>query len=286
MALRTNIEIDPITQADQIEIAPNRLRAGTRMLRYDRPNLYRLLYSHGERLCRAPSPDNAWYCSRPAGHPAHWRHVAASDYEVYTLWGGSETPPGEFIDPPDGTPDDPADVTVTPELGGVYRLRDRRNILQVIDGLGTPRPDGWLDVLDLTKREYRAVPATEMVPTEYVPTIDDVMWVVQYTQKLRMTTRDEAIKLHHQQKWCRDGLQSTLADLGLPPYVPVQHGTLTVEIPYTAPLDTNTSVVKAAFEAAFGDQITAVKSHEWTNPDKIDVRLGELAVHVRNVSRS
>lgn len=290
MAIRLNADPDPILAQ------PWRVRGGMDISTYERREL-RNLVSHPdtEDWCREPTPpekDVHGVCSRPKGHPAHWKHVAATRYSILATWGGG-TPPndGEFVDPEDGTPEDPAEAVATDiEIGGVYRLKDRKNILLVIGGVGDDtRGDGQIDVLDFVKREYRAVPATEIVAdANAVMSVEDFLFSIEYGQKTRMAIKTEAVENYHAGRWCEAGLQDALRDLGLPKYEPTQQGEVVIRVPYTATSGMSTKKVKELVEAlakveelkaTLGDAVDA------DDDDELELKADKVKVKVENVGR-
>jgi hypothetical protein len=283
MTLTVEADPDPLKGPD-VEVKV--IRAG--IVFEDRPVLRSLVaeYAHGQPVCR--EADGAgWVCTRPKGHPAHWKHVASGGTSILSVWGGGPAPTATLVDPEDGTPPDPADLKVeTVEVGKVYRLRDRQNKLQVIGGTADsiPRVDGLIEVLDLTKREFRAIPQAELVPTDYVLTIEDLTFVVQYTAKVRRAVYDEGVKHYHAGRWCEAGLQDALRDQGLPRYVPQQAGLITIRIPYQAPTDVSTRTVKAEFVKAAN--LEALKGLVLgDNEHDLVIRPSDLEVKIQDVTR-
>lgn len=243
----------------------------------------------GER--NRPRDGGIYTCTRPDGHPDWWKHVAADGYEVLSVWGGSDQPAdGDLIDPEDGSPVDPADIvdrsTIT--VGGVYKLRDRKNKLQVIGGLedAMPRKDGWIDVMDLTLGDQRALPVEELV---FVPglglNMDDLTSLVGIAQKLRLKIRDQAIANYHAGKWCENGLQDGLRDLGLPKYEATQTGEIAIRIPYTALSGAGTTGIKAAVKELL--DLEAIKNImvDPENDDELTLKTDELKFAVEGVHR-
>lgn len=290
MAIRLKADPDPIL--DQ----PWRVRAGMNLDEYERRHLRRLVCDPDHNnWCKEPVPEGKavhGQCSRPAGHPAHWKHVAATNYQIIATWGGGDAPKdGEFVDPEDGTPEDPAESVVPTEAivpGAVLRLKDRKNKLQVIGKPGD-RSDGDIDVLDLEKREYRAVPATEMVvDPAAVLTVDDLLFSIEYAQRTRMKIKDEAVASYHLGRWCEAGLQDALRDLGLPKYVPTQTGYVSVQVPYSAVSGMNTSKVRKLVEDALSlDDLKALIAAKVDpeDDDELEVKTTDLKVKVENVGR-
>jgi hypothetical protein len=285
MDLTIPVDPDPI-KGPNVEVT--QIRVGTRHDPRTRPVLHELVIGNRRTrdVCHERDPDTAYFCNRPVGHPAHWRHIASNGEQIIAIWGGGPAPKAEVI-PEDGSPADPTDLKVdAPEIGGVYRIRDRKNIIQVIDGTtGRERADGRLDALDLTARQYRVIDPTWLVPTDYTPTVEDFKFVTQYTSKMRATTRDEAIANYHEGLWCEAGLQDGLRDLGLAKYVPEQSGTVTIKIPYSGPSDMSTGVPKDAVEKLFNTAALTKLEYPADNEDDLVLRISELSVRVENVRR-
>jgi hypothetical protein len=292
MPLTVNVEEDPI------KAMPWNIRRG--LVIDGKRELRELIYRHGQTFCAEESPHNGSACTRPQGHPAWWKHIAADGYEIMSVWGGTaEAPKGGFVDPEDGTPEDPADVKVeTVELGKVYRLRSRKNKLQVVGGVGEytlmsgqpgsfVRPDGLIEVLDMTRREFRALPPEELVPTDEGLTFEEFQFTVQYASDTRFKIRDQGIENHHAGHWCAAGLDDALRDMGLPKYEPVQRGEIVVRIPYEALTTTKTTKVKD--EVARVIDVDALKQlleiEEDSAEDELHIKGADLALKIENVGR-
>lgn len=295
MAIRISADPDPIIDCGV------RIRRGVSLDSWERAKARRLVcYGVGdpgntnEGWCgeRNPGPEGG-VCSRPKDHPKHWKHVAATSSQVLGTWGGGDAPDdGEFLDPEDGTPEDPAESVATADsivAGGVYRLKDRKNTLLVIGNHGS-RADGQVDVLDFTKREYRAVPAGEMVvdPATQM-SVEDFLFSIEYAQKTRMSIKDQAVANYHNRKWCEAGLQDALRDLGLPAYVPTQRGDVLVRVPYSAVTGMPTSKVKELVAKAVNvDELKVLLGGDVDpeDDDELTVRTDDIKIEVKNVGRS
>lgn len=285
MALTVEANPDPLKGPD-VEVKV--IRAGIALR--GRPVLKSLVQQMDEvtrRYCDQRGPAGVWVCTRPHGHPEHWKHVAADGISILEVWGGGPDPAPQPVDPEDGTPADPADLKVdVVEVGKVYRLRDRSNKLQVIGGTenSIPRADGLIEVLDLTKREFRALPKGELVPTDYELSIEDLTFVVQYTAKVRRAVYDEGVKHYHAGRWCEAGLQDALRDQGLPRYEPQQLGTITIKIPYSAPSDLSTRTVKSEFTK--NADLDALRQLVYgANEHDLEIRAADLEVRIEGVTR-
>lgn len=293
MAIRLKADPDPIIDCGV------RIRRGVDLSTIERGPIRRLVYSAAGRedWCNAQNDDptnGEVVCTRPKGHPDHWKHVAANRYEVLSTWGGGTAPnDGAFVDPEDGTPEDPAESVVKPEdivLGGVYRLKDRKNTLLVIGGVGaSKRDDGEIDVLDFTLRKYRGVPAEELVADpNAVMTVEDFQFSIEYGQRTRMKIKEEAVSNYHEGRWCEAGLQDALRDLGLPKYEPTQMGEVTIRLPYSAVSGMSTSKVKKMVEEAMNLQELKAALAGAVDPeddDELTVKTDDLKVKVENVGR-
>ncbi len=292
MAIRITAEPDPILAM------PWRVRGGMDLSEFGRRELRNLVCDPDhDNWCKEEMPTakarerGDGVCSRPKGHPAHWKHVAATRYSIIATWGGGDPPnDGEFVDPEDGTTEDPPEaVAPVVEIGGVYRLKDRKNILLVIGGVGDDlRDDGQIDVLDFTKREYRAVPPGEIVidPTaEMSP--EDFLFSIEYGQQARMKIKNEAIENYHAGRWCEAGLQDALRDLGLPKYVPTQTGEVVIRVPYTADSDMSTTKVKelVAALAKVEELKAALATVDPEDDDELKLKADQVSVKVANVGR-
>lgn len=188
---------------------------------------------YDDNVCRAEA--GGYYCTRPAGHPAYWDHIAIGDGAVKHIWG-KEPLPLPLLEDPDGPAED-APVGVPVEIGNTYRLRHKANSLYVVGGIGgTVRKDGKIEVLDLHHRRFRLVGADEIAVHETgSPTTDEFLWVVEWIAGQRADTRDVAIQKYHEGRWCEAGMQDALRDLALEKYAPTLHGNVTITLEFTAP---------------------------------------------------
>jgi hypothetical protein len=281
MAITTEVDPDPLKGPD-IEVKV--IRAG--IVLDGRPNLRRTVHNIGGTYCNERGPDGRWVCTRPGGHPQHWKHVAVDGLTILEVWGGGPNPT-PIVDPEDGTPKDPEDLKVdTVQVGKVYRLRDRSNQLQVIGGTddSIKRSDGLIEVLDLHKREFRTLPQSELVPSDYQMTLDDMTFVVTYTAKVRRTVRDEGVRHYHAGRWCEAGLQDALRDQGLPRYEPEQTGYVVVKVPYRAPSTLSTRTIKAEFTKAV--DLEPIKGVVYGfNDHDLELTTRDLEVKVEGVTR-
>lgn len=247
MALRVSANVDPLDAFDA-EIEQGAYIYGNDLIR-------RTTY-HGRRneWCNTMADDGSRYTCSRATHPAHWRHVAGNGDTILRVWGGGPAPLGEeFVDPEDGTPTDTAPVMTASQvrLGFCYRLRDRENQLYVIGGVGKyVRADKQIEVLDLKKREFRVVPLEEMVPSEYVMTMDELSYTVEYVAHVRQVVKGEAVAMYRRDKWCKDGLDSALKELGFTKHEPELHGELVIRLPWAAPHGAVRETVKTKLLAA------------------------------------
>lgn len=293
MAIRLKADPDPIIDCGV------RVRRGVDLSEFNRRPVRALVYTSTDitEWCTAEQHDDVngdVRCTRPKGHPEHWKHVAANRYEVLSTWGGGVAPnDGALVDPEDGTPEDPAESVVKPEaieLGGVYRLKDRKNILLVIGGVtDSKRDDGEIDVLDFTTRKYRGVPPGELVADPAaVMTPEDLIFSIEYGQQTRMQIKGEAVANYHAGRWCEAGLQDALRDLGLPKYVPTQAGEVTIRLPYSAVSGMSTGKLKKLVEDAV--DLDALKAAlgaavDPEDDDELMVKTDDLKVKVENVGR-
>lgn len=280
------------SEPDPIADMPWEIRKGLNIER--KADLRLLIYRHDQGFCGEQSPNNVGYvCTRPAGHPEHWKHVAADGWEILSVWGGGKPPnDGELVDPEDGSPVDPETALTKAdlEIGGIYKLRDRVNKLEVIGGVegSLLRKDGQIEVIDFTKHEQRAVPVEEIVKVEGLAlSFDEFSWSIQFAQELRMKIKEEAVSNYHKNLWCENGLQDGLRDLGLPKYVPQQRGEVVVKIPYVATTGAKTSAVKQAVSDLLDiDAIKkALKGLDPDNDDELEVRPEAITFGIQEVTR-
>lgn len=254
---------------------------------YNNQPLKDLLIAPDRDWCNSTN-SGGYECTRPKGHPEWWSHVAANSDYVIRIWDGTAPPVmNGWLDPEDGTPtDDPA--VMDPAgilLGYTYRLRDRENNLYVTGGVGDyPRVDGQVEVLDLKKREFRVLPVAEIVPTDYVISLDELSWVGKYVADIRNTVKAEAVAMYHLNKWCKDGLDAALKDVGMSKYVPELRGELVLRIPWSAGEGTMRSVVTDEFKRKLkGLDLSGLTLTAGSEEIELDTR--RMTIGTENVGR-
>lgn len=251
---------------------------------------YRALVCFSEsgatRQCTNEHRRSGYQCTRPE-HPAWWKHVYSNREYLHRVWDGEPAPTVEgWLDPEDGSAVDPAEIidANSIKIGYCYKLRDRENQLYVIGGVGEYfRADKLIEVLDLKKREFRTLPVDEIVASEYVMTPDELSWVVTYVAQVRQIVKTEAVTMYRKDKWCRDGLNAALKDLGMAPYVPELSGELVIRLPWTAPEGAVRSTVRTALEKAFKAADFSTVNDTLTGD--IEIEPQSLTLSLENVGR-
>jgi hypothetical protein len=254
---------------------------------YGNQDLRQLLIAPDREFCGARNAIG-YECTRPKGHPEWWSHVAANIDYVIRVWDGTAPPqPQGWLDPEDGTPtDDPAILDKAGILlGYTYRLRDRENKLYVTGGVGEYlRADGLIEVLDLKKREFRILPVEEIVPTDYVMSLDELSWIGKYVADVRATVKAEAVAMFHLNKWCKDGMDAALRDIGMSKYVPELRGDLVLRIPWSAGEGTVRSTVATEFQDKLkGLDLSGFKLA--AGDDEIELDTRRMTIATENVGR-
>lgn len=291
----------PPLMSEVAELDPlEKFELTTGLYLYDRRSetLRSLVYT-GDRndWCGAEAPDDApgrpyrCRCSRPP-HPPYWRHAASNGDTLLTYWGPDEPAPvsAEMLDPQDGSEPDPVDVVLSVaelNLGHCYRLRDRSNVLYVIGGASDdPRGDDHVEVLDLHKRSYRLLPVGYVLPSDHVLTVDELGWVGSYIHKVRNAVRDEAVEQYLAERWCMEGLNRSLTDLGLQKYSPMLRGHIEVRIPFTAKdHSAGKSAVEALLKPALTKLLDGVQDPTGDNPLGVKLRKSGITINATEMTR-
>jgi hypothetical protein len=221
------------------------------------------IYTNGA-TCAVRSPDDSWHCTRPEGHPTHWNHVVMLDGRIRAIWGATTpTPSMVFVatEPDDPTLRDDPTTRFTrqdpPEIGAVVRLAHFATIYVVLH----VRADGTAELLDVTNQGYAEFAITSLVPSDYALTGEDMKFFATWFADHRKLVRAVAVREHRADRWCREGLNRALAEMGLDPWEPPVTGKVRIEIPFemddASPAQTSSAIrdlVRATLGA--GKQLT------------------------------
>lgn len=187
---------------------------------------------HNSQWCRETKEGRnpGGVCTRPHDH--FGQHISTSDTRV--LWTKPNTrvaTPPPPPDPEDGSPVDDESIVYTeaPEVGDVVRLRDRKNRLYV---MAKRKDSPEVEVLDLERKELRAIPVDRCVKQDAPLTVEELQWVAQWYAGHRDAVRKIAVREYRKDRWCMDGLNQNLRTLGLPKYEPSLRGRITVQLPF------------------------------------------------------
>lgn len=231
--------------------------------------------------CREPTPSGSGSaCSRATGHPAHWRHVAATSRSVLEVWGGGVPP---ILDPEDGTAEDTVVTTTPPSVGQVMRLRNRRNRLYVMK----VRTSGDVEALDFTRDELRVLPLDRCIALteDAMLTMDEISQVGRWYHAHRKAVKNVAVREYRNDRWCLSGLNGELRTLGLEPYEPSLHGVLVLTVPFDCP---NIHAVSSEVEGEVRDAVQAQEAAlraAMPSVKGIELVVSELKVRATELTR-
>lgn len=245
-----------------------------------------------DRWCRATKvghPSGA-FCTRPVSHPG--QHISTRGTNAYeVIWVDPVTPPAppvEFVDPEDGSPADAEDRVFTdaPEIGDVVKLRDRVNRLYV---LGKRTHEGEMEVLDLTRNEFRTLLYSRLVRLDdAVLTAEELTQVTRWYSGHRQDVRRVAVREYRAGRWCRDGLNENLRALGLEDHQPILVGQIRVTVPFECPdIHATQSQIEARVAEALGNPEVAAALRLALPPvDGIELQSEQLTITANNFNRS
>lgn len=155
----------------------------------------------------------AYHCSRVAGHPEHYKHIAIGGRYICGYWGGID--PAELVIPEGDVDPEPDPFEL--EVGGLYKFRNRPTLLMVV---GT-RKDEKVEVLDLTHQRYRVLDKVQLIPRrgDMEPTAEQLKWVAKFMADRRKEVRETAVKQRRDGFFKSvDDLNKVLGELGLEPH--------------------------------------------------------------------
>lgn len=174
--------------------------------------------------------EGGWSCTR-APHPSHWQHIATSGRYVIGRWSSDDAVTDAATEP------DPEPFTA--EIGNLYRLRGRQEILMLI---GFRKADSHgvrkVEVLDLSHKRFRLLKLEQLIPRAddgEAPTAEAMAWVAKYMAKRRSEVREVAMREFRNGRYNRETLNSTLLELGLEPSQVVLHLVCTPEVRMVLP---------------------------------------------------
>jgi hypothetical protein len=225
----TEVAVDPLADLDYFSRDMKRRHLAAWR------ELYRLHRDGGG--CRAvanePDVDNYvgeneanphYQCSRRV-HPPEWKHIASYSGDggyVIGYWGGAPDDPETEADPEP----EPFELVI----GTIYKFRNRPTMLMFIGG----RPEGKVEVLDLTHQRYRVLDSKQLIPRPADSpdlTPDQLKWVAKFMAERRNKVREVAIKQRADGYFkSAEDLNGILTELGLEPHRPRRSGRFQPEI--------------------------------------------------------
>lgn len=240
-----------------------------------------------ERYCRETKEGRTpgAFCTRAIGHEG--KHISTNSTRV--LWvkdNPKVVAPVEPPDPEDGSPVDDESIVYTeaPEVGDVVRLRDRRNRLYV---MSQRRDTPEVEVLDLERKELRAIPVDRCVKQDDPLTIDELQWVAQWYSGHRDAVRKIAVREYRKDRWCMAGLNQNLRELGLQSYEPTLHGTINVQLPFDCSnIHAGQDEIESKVTAALANpEVSAALRVALPLIDGIELLPDEMTVRATNFNR-
>lgn len=161
----------------------------------------------------------SWSCSLSA-HADEQPHVALSHRTVLAVWGGA---------PPETTVDGAVEP-FTPEVGVIYRFRNRDTLLCYVG----PRGQDRVEVLDMTHQRYRVLNRDQLVPRgagAEPPTPEQMQWVATFLVGRREEVRRNAITQRRNGYFRTSAeLNDVLEELDLAPLQVRHSGVVTLEM--------------------------------------------------------
>ncbi len=238
--------------------------------------------------CRETKPgvDGGRFCTRAIDHQG--QHISTSGTRVLWTMPQAVPVPEPVVepDPEDGSPVDDESLvfTVAPEIGDVVKLRDRKNRLYV---MSRRRDTPEVEVLDLERKELRAIPIDRCVKQDDPLTIDELQWVAQWYSGHRDEVRKVAVREYRQERWCMAGLNENLRSLGLVPYEPTLRGTVTVSLPFDCgDIHAGQDELELRVKQALADpEVSAALRVALPLIDGIELQPDEMTVRATNFTR-
>lgn len=244
------------------------------------------------RWCRDTKEghSNGAFCTRPVGHPG--QHISTRGSNRHqVIWVKEVVPTAEepeFLDPEDGSAPDPEEnvLTAAPEVGEVVKLRDRVNRLYM---LGSRANQPLVEVLDLTRNEFRTLPYSRLVKLDgAVLTAEELTQVTRWYAGHRQDVRRVAVREYRSGRWCRDGLNENLRALGLEEHQPTLNGQIRVTVPFECPdiHATQTVIEEKLREALAQSGVEEALRRLLPTVDGIELQSEQMSVSATNFNRS
>lgn len=244
---------------------PDDAASVVRRLRDDRGYCAGRVFSHETEIVgyRGQHPGTSWACSLPV-HDDAQPHVALSGGLVLGTWGGFPPEVDEEKDP------DPAPFELVE--GTIYKFRNRKTMLMYV----RTRPDGQVEVLDMTHERWRVLDRGKLVPRpegSEPPTPEQMQWIGKFMAERRAQVRKNALKQRQDGYFkTEDELNSVLRELSLAPLEEMLVGTANVGVTFTVPAGMTKEQAKAAINAW---------KEKLPSPDGIGVELS-LSLSIRS----
>lgn len=139
---------------------------------------------------------------------------------------------------------------VRPEIGQLYRHAETGNLLYVVGKRASA-----FDVFDLGTNKHLVLQPASLVAEETdALTAELLTGFAIWFSAHRTATRKVAVREYKADRWCMDGLNQALRDLGMAPYEPTLNGTVTVRVPFEVE---DSSTPRSAIERAVNDTLAA-----------------------------
>lgn len=153
------------------------------------------------------------------------------------------------LEAPEAAPEVTAEA-VKPEVGGLYRHAETGNLLYVFG-----KRTATFDVFDLEINRHLVLePASFVADEAEVLTAEQLAAFAAWFSADRKSTRKVSVREYKAGRWCMDGLNQALRDLGMENYEPTLGGQLTIQVPFeVADSSTPRSEIERAVNAALAE---------------------------------
>ena len=189
-----------------------------------------------------PHHYNGMHCSLPR-HGEDQEHIFLDGARVGAAWNDNPV----VIDEAD-TEKDPEPEPFDLVEGVIYKFRNKPTMLVYV----RTRPDGQVEVLDLTHERWRVLDKSKLVPRPddaEPPTSEQLMWLAKFMAERREEVRVNALTQQTRGYFKSDEeMNKVLAELMLRPIQEVLTGTTSLSFTYAVPLGMSKEEAKKLFQ--------------------------------------
>jgi hypothetical protein len=142
-------------------------------------------------------------------------------------------------------------------------------------------------VLDLKRKELRAIPIDRCVKQDVPLSVAELQWVAQWYSGHRDAVRKIAVREYRKDRWCMDGLNQNLRTLGLPKYEPSLRGTISVSLPFEcSDIHAGQDGIESKLNAALRNpEVQAALRLALPTIEEIELQPDEMTVRATNFMR-